>query len=44
MTEVEYWFKTRMYTMGILALVIAFIQVSIADSVLMEMCQKIVTI
>ena len=28
MTEVEYWFKTRMYTMGILALVIAFIQVS----------------
>ena len=28
MTEVEYWFKTRMYTMGILALIVAFIQVS----------------
>ena len=27
MKEVEYWFMTRMYTMGILALSVAVIQV-----------------
>lgn len=41
MTEVEYWFKTRMYTMGILALVVAFIQIiAMAAAIGMYCCLK----